>query len=93
MRQQVVDTINALRNLIADLRPPALDELGLVAALGLHAEKFSDMTVSVAIEGTEHRLDEAHELTLFRCAQEALNNARVHGKATEADVVGVLPLP
>lgn len=86
-RQQVVDTINALRNLIADLRPPALLELGLVAALQLHAEKSGGMAVAVRVEGAQHRLDEARELTLFRCAQEALNNARLHGQATEATVI------
>jgi signal transduction histidine kinase/YHS domain-containing protein len=86
-RQQVVDTVISLRDLIGDLRPPALAELGLVAALTLEAKKADGMVVTVAVEGTEHRLDEARELTLFRCAQQALNNARTHGHATRATVL------
>jgi YHS domain-containing protein len=35
------------------------------------------------VQGIERRLDEAHELTLFRCAQEALSNVQRHGQATE----------
>jgi signal transduction histidine kinase/YHS domain-containing protein len=82
-RQQAVDTVTALRNLIADLRPPALEELGLVAALKMQAGKIDDLSVVVEVEGVERRLDETHELTLFRCAQEALANAKRHGHATQ----------
>lgn len=88
-RQQAVDTIDALRNLIADLRPPALDELGLVAALRMQADQHQphqEMRVIVRVQGQERRLDAAHELTLFRAAQEALTNAARHGQAETATV-------
>jgi signal transduction histidine kinase/YHS domain-containing protein len=86
-RQQVVETINDLRNLIADLRPPALEELGLIPALKMQAEKIPDLTVKVTVEGAEHRLDDLRELTLFRCAQESLNNAHLHSQASEVEVL------
>lgn len=85
-REQAVEAVNGLRNLIADLRPPALEELGLVAALRTLAEGSQDMKVNLDISGNQRRLDEALELTLFRVVQEGLNNARRHGQAAEATV-------
>ncbi|MAS35436.1 MAG: hypothetical protein CL610_15605 [Anaerolineaceae bacterium] len=85
-RKQSLDTIAELRDLIGDLRPPALNELGLVAALRLQADKHASFPVSIAVEGTERRLDETHELALFRSAQEALINACRHGHATRVDI-------
>jgi signal transduction histidine kinase/YHS domain-containing protein len=85
-RQQSIDTIQALRNLIADLRPPALNELGLVPAIEMHAARLQNVNVPIHIEGTARRLSEAHELTLFRIAQEALNNAYRHSGASQIKV-------
>ncbi len=85
-RQQSTEAVNGLRNLIADLRPPALEELGLTAALETLAERSPDVHVSVTASGRKRRLDEALELVLFRSAQEALSNAKRHGKATEVQI-------
>lgn len=83
-RQQVLETATGLRSLIGGLRPPAIDELGLVAALQIEAAKVSELHVDVRVEGTQRRLDEARELTLFRAAQEALSNTRRHSQAKSA---------
>lgn len=85
-RAQSLETISELRDLIADLRPPALDELGLVAALELQADRYASLPVSITVEGAAHRLPENHELALFRSAQEALINACRHSQATKVDV-------
>jgi len=85
-RQQSTEAVNSLRNLIADLRPPALEELGLIAALETLAERSPDVKVSVTALGRKRRLDEALELVLFRSAQEALSNAKRHGKAAEVQI-------
>lgn len=85
-RQQSTEAVNSLRNLIADLRPPALEELGLTAALETLAERSPDVKVSVTALGRKRRLDEALELVLFRSAQEALSNAKRHGKAAEVQI-------
>ncbi|MEO8397100.1 MAG: sensor histidine kinase, partial [Chloroflexota bacterium] len=82
-RQQVVQTVTALRNLIGGLRPPALDELGLVAAVEMEAAKGMDPQVQVSVAGIQRRLDEDQELALFRTAQEALVNARRHSHARQ----------
>ncbi len=85
-RQQAVAAVESLRGLIADLRPPALEELGLIPALRIHTSQLSPLAVQLQVEGTTRRLPEAHELVLFRCAQEALSNARRHGRAAQAVV-------
>lgn len=80
-RTQAVETVVGLRRLIANLRPPALAELGLIPALKMLAESENNSEVSVLSKGKERRLDEAYELTLFRSAQEAVRNAQRHGRA------------
>jgi len=82
-RQQVVQTVTALRNLIGGLRPPAIEELGLAAAVEMEAAKGMDLQVQLSIVGIQRRLDEAQELALFRTAQEALVNARRHSQAQQ----------
>ncbi len=83
-RGQAVEVVNSLRELIGGLRPPALEELGLVAALKMHVDKLP--IVHLHIQGTPRRLDEPRELTLFRAAQEALSNVIRHSGAAYAEV-------
>lgn len=82
-RRQVAETVTNLRNLIADLRPPALEELGLIPALQMWAENLPGIRLNIDIQGVPRRLDEVSELTFFRCAQEGITNAQRHGRATE----------
>ncbi len=92
IRTQSIDAVNNLRHLIADLRPPALEELGLVAALKMLAEISRPAQVQVTVAGIERRLKEEYELTFFRIAQEAVTNAQRHGGAkTIAIRVGFEP--
>jgi signal transduction histidine kinase/YHS domain-containing protein len=85
-REQAVEIVNALRQLIGGLRPPALEELGLVAALKMHVDKIETLDVHLDVKGTARRLDEPRELTLFRTAQEALTNVVRHSGAAYANV-------
>ena len=82
-------TAKLVRDVMADLRPPGLDELGLVAALNEHARQVAGRVgFSVTINGTEvsPRLPPATEITLFRITQEALMNASKHARATEVSI-------
>jgi hypothetical protein len=82
-------TAQLVRNVLVDLRPPGLDDLGLVAALREHAREVAGRTgVSAAVIGGEivPRLPPAAEITLFRIVQEALNNIAKHARATEVTV-------
>jgi signal transduction histidine kinase/YHS domain-containing protein len=86
VRVQAVEAVDTLRGLIADLRPPALEELGLVSALKMLATKTDGVVTTVAVEGVERRLDENQELTLFRSAQETLKNVVRHSGASTAKI-------
>jgi len=78
-----------VRNLMNELRPPHLDELGLAAALEFHADLFRARTgVSVAVEAGENLppLSLETETALFRIAQEALTNVAKHAEASAVTV-------
>lgn len=85
-------TIVEMRRLIADLRPAALDELGVGAALASLIDRITgswEMDVDVQVElpdGKEGRLVPELEDTIYRLVQESLNNAVRHGKARRAIV-------
>ncbi len=85
-RTQTVETVDNVRRMIANVRPPALEELGLVTALNMLADDIDDLAVVVTVEGVARRLEEAQELTLFRSAQEAIRNAQKHSRATQVTV-------
>jgi signal transduction histidine kinase len=76
-----------LRNIMMELRPPGLDELGLLAALKEHINQVarrSEVEVNIAGSEPEPRLAPTDEIALFRIVQEALNNVVKHARATEA---------
>lgn len=85
-RGQAVESVTSLRNLIGDLRPPALEELGLVAALEMQLEQMQGTDVRLTTNGDPRRLNEAQELTLFRAAQEALRNSIRHSQANRIQI-------
>jgi signal transduction histidine kinase len=82
-------TASVIENVMSDLRPPMLDDYGLLPALQWYANDFSDRTgIEVKVYGDERmeRLPQASEIALFRIAQEALNNVAKHAHAGHADI-------
>ncbi len=82
-------TTAAIENVMSELRPPMLDDYGLMPALEWYARQFSDRTgVHVEVHGDEQmdRLTAVAEIALFRVAQEALNNVAKHARATRVDI-------
>jgi signal transduction histidine kinase len=84
-RAVAAETMAIARNLMAELRPPALDDFGLVAALREFADGHSrrlDVPVDVVGPNLTPRPGLLVESTLFRIAQEAVVNATRHASAT-----------
>ena len=81
-------TIDEVRRLTTDLRPPALDELGLVGALREQAATFAGSSarpLAVEIEASElPALPAAVEVAAYRIGLEALTNVARHAHATRA---------
>ena len=77
--------------LILELRPPALDHLGLHGAITSLAQELSttsDLRIDVHLPGVEgHRFSDAIETTIYRVLQEALTNMRKHAGASTASVI------
>jgi signal transduction histidine kinase len=79
------DTLREVRRISSDLRPVALDTLGLDAALHGHVDRFMTLTglvVEFYVEGRSRSLEPAVSLLLYRVAQEALTNVARHSGAT-----------
>ena len=90
LQAEIDGVIGTLRELCADLRPPALDRMGLVATLRAYIDDFAvrtEMPVELRVEGEERRLSAETELAFFRVAQEALANARRHAQSPKTEVV------
>jgi PAS domain S-box-containing protein len=84
-RALLEETITAIRDVCADLRPATLDYVGLFRALQEYAQQFSHRTgIAVEVSGAspEARLAPDKETALFRIAQEALTNCAKHAKAS-----------
>ena len=81
----VEQTAERIRDVMAHLRPPVLDDYGLVAALHWYGEQFARRTgIAIVVEGEEPapRLATRVESALFRITQEALTNVAKHAQAT-----------
>jgi signal transduction histidine kinase len=82
-------TAERIRDVMADLRPPVLDDYGLVAALRWYGEKISrriDIPITVAGEEPDPRMNPRVENALFRITQEALTNVAKHAQASNAKI-------
>jgi signal transduction histidine kinase len=84
--------IDGLRHLITELRPAALDDLGLAAALQALARRAQaidglDVQIEIQLDQDDgRRLDAELESTIYRIVQEALTNVSRHAEATNAVV-------
>ncbi len=85
LEEMTVEAIEGVRRMAVELRPPALDDLGLLAALGDLAQRFGDqrgVEVDYQARGPRGRLSPEVELVLYRVAQEAITNIAKHAGAT-----------
>lgn len=86
---QVEETVAQLRLVMADLRPPALDELGLVPALRHFGEKLARLAgfeLTVSGDEASSGLSPVAQTAAFRIGQEALANTARHSGARHVRV-------
>ncbi len=85
----VVDTLDEIERMSSSLRPPMLDDLGIIATLRWlvrkHNEIYTNIDTTLRIDIDEAAIPKAIKIVIFRIAQEALNNAANHslGKRIE----------
>ena len=84
-------TLSTIENVMAELRPPLLEEYGIGAALGWYGEEFCKRT-NIAVKFDDQARERNRDLrretavALFRVAQEALNNVAKHAQAREVQL-------
>ncbi|MCC3374087.1 sensor histidine kinase [Cohnella sp. REN36] len=85
LKTQVRMGLEEIRKIIFNLRPMALDDLGLVPTLRKFVQDFEDRTTIRSVfetAGKEKRISTAMEAAMFRLVQEAFNNALKHAEPT-----------
>jgi signal transduction histidine kinase len=90
LRKLLVETLRDVRRLAVELRPKALDDFGLVAALERLAQTFGEKTgIPVDVEAMlgDARLPPEVETALYRIVQEALTNVIKHARASRVSVL------
>lgn len=90
LKGMVRDTLHEVRRIIYDLRPMALDDLGIVPTLKKYLNSVQDYNEGTYIEfssrGEDRRMPMNYETAIFRLVQESVNNAIKHGSAKEIRV-------
>ncbi len=89
LRELVVHTLQDVRQLAVELRPKALDDFGLIAALERLVETWAEQTqIIVELEARlSGRLQTEVETALYRIVQEALTNIVKHARASHVSIV------
>lgn len=89
LRSLTSQTIEELRRIAIDLRPAALDALGIIPALRWYVQQCAERTgLDIFFKGPDQmeRLSANQELSLYRVAQEGITNAIRHGKPRKIEV-------
>jgi signal transduction histidine kinase len=89
LRKMVTRTIDSVRQFSRDLRPTALEDLGLVPALQYLVNNLiqkDNVEASLSVEGSTDGLPSDLEVTVYRIVQEALTNIYKHARASRVHV-------
>ena len=89
LREEIRGCLTGVRQIIFDMRPMALDDLGLPQAVEQLARLFGErgkLRGTFSLEGTYYALPKHVEIAIFRIVQEALNNVVHHAKTDKVRV-------
>ncbi|MBA7616240.1 Signal transduction histidine-protein kinase/phosphatase DegS [subsurface metagenome] len=89
LNEQLREVLQDVRRFGQDLRPPMLDDLGLLATLRWLVSELKEqhgIETDLRVLGIERRLSPEAEFTLFRIVQEALRNIEKHAETSKAEV-------
>ena len=78
-----------IRRVVYDLRPPTLDALGFVSELRRYVQdfkRFTNLNCNIHVEGENVRFPGPVEISIYRLAQEALQNVYSHAQARNVDI-------
>src|SRR5690625_2119709 len=90
IRQNIRISLEEVRRIIYDLRPMALDDLGLFPTIKKHVKTMSDYSgidIELVLLGEERRLEPNYEVAIVRLAQEALQNGINHVQANSIKLI------
>lgn len=88
-KQMIRSALYEVRRIIYDLRPMALDDLGLIPTLKKYLqtiEEYHKTRINFVSIGQDRRLPSQYEVALFRLIQESVQNALKHAEAREIKV-------
>jgi signal transduction histidine kinase len=90
MHDSIEDSAASMRRIVADMRPRALDDLGITAAInGLVKDVSARTGIGVAFvpKGDLDNVEDSIKIALYRMLQECLTNVSRHAQATAVDVL------
>lgn len=90
LKDLVRTNLQEIRRIIFDLRPMALDDLGIVPAIAKYLDNFQknySINCELQVEGREKRLLPALEEAIFRLIQEGLTNVAKHAHSVKVDIL------
>jgi two-component system, NarL family, sensor histidine kinase DegS len=90
LKSQFRASLDAVRGMIYDLRPPVLSELGLAGAIRNYATEYQaryGLRVDCHLDAGETGLEPTQELAIYRVMQEALQNVHKHAQAATVGIV------
>lgn len=89
LRDTVKTSLQDVRRIIFDLRPMALDDLGLIPALSRYLETLKErhgIDIEIKCDNQKKRLNSILEVAIFRVVQEAVQNTIKHANASKIEV-------
>ncbi|WP_246516431.1 sensor histidine kinase [Salicibibacter cibarius] len=90
VREAIKGSLGEVRRIIYDLRPMALDDLGLIPTLKKYldgvADEQDETDIRFVLHGNEYRMEVNMEVALFRLVQESVQNALKHANAKQISV-------